>query len=244
MAKKTRTPPPPRRVQSPRRRQDERTPEDRRKLLLLVAFGALGLLALGAVVALLALTSGGGGDEGDSASVASAMRAAGCTYTTAKAKPFESDSMHVPAPDTKVTWNTYPPAAGPHFGATAIWGFYEEPVDPINIIHNAEHGGVILWWGPDTPQAEVDKLRAFYNASPESMLGTPVETIGGKSLGSKVAITAWTGELQTYGRNGEWGTGHVAVCERFDEDAFETFRDELRGKGPEGVPVSQNQPGT
>jgi hypothetical protein len=76
------------------------------------------------------------------------------------------------------------------------------------------------------------------------MLGTPVGTINGKSLGSKIAITAWTGDPETYTEEGDYGTGHVAVCPRFDEEAFTTFRDAFRGKGPERIAVSMNQPGT
>src|SRR5215211_801175 len=193
MAKKRRTPPPPRRVQAPRRREDERSPEDRRKLLLLVAFAALGVVALAAVIAVLALTGGGGGGgEVDATAVRAAMRAAGCTYTEAKAKSLPSGAVHVATIDTKVQWNTYPPAAGPHYGQTAVWGFYDEAAESIRIVHNEEHGGVILWWGPDTPSSGVAKLRSFYNESSESMLGTPIGTIDGKSLGSKVAITACT----------------------------------------------------
>jgi uncharacterized protein DUF3105 len=245
MAKKPRTPPPPRRVQAPKKREEHRSPEDRRKVLLLVAFAALGLVALAAVVAVLALTGGGGdGSDAGSSDVRAAMTAAGCTYTDAKAKPLASGGVHVATINTPVKWNTYPPAAGPHYGQTAVWGFYEQAAEPIRIVHNEEHGGVILWWGPQTPADEVSKLRAFYNESPQAMLGTPVGTIDGKSLGSKIAITAWSGDPDTYTENDDYGTGHVAVCQKFDEQAFTTFRDAFRGKGPEGVAVSMNQPGT
>jgi len=244
MAKKPRTPPPPRGVQAPRKREEQRSEEDRRKMLMLVAFGALGLIALAAVIALLALTGGGDGGTTDASGVRSAMEEAGCTYTEKPAKPLPSGGVHVPTIETTVNWDTYPPAAGGHYGETAVWGFYEEPAEPIRIVHNEEHGGVVLWWGPDTSPDEIAKLRDFYNESPDGMLGTPVGTIAGKSLGSKVAITAWTGDPATYTEKGDYGTGHVATCERFEKSAFEKFRDAFRGKGPESVAVSQNQPGT
>src|SRR5215208_448708 len=190
MAKKPRTPPPPRGVQAPRRREEHRSPEDRRKLLLMLAFAALGLIALAAVVGVLALTGGGGnGGDVDAAAVRSAMQEAGCTYTETPAKPLASGGVHTATIDTPVKWDTYPPAAGPHYGQTAIWGFYTDPAEPIRIVHNEEHGGVVLWWGPQTSAAEIAKLRSFYNESVDSMLGTPIGTIDGKSLGSKVAIT-------------------------------------------------------
>lgn len=210
---------------------------------MLVAFGASGLVALAAVIAVIALTTGGGGTV-DATAVRAAMQAASCTYTEAPAKPLATGGVHVATIDTPVKWNTYPPAAGPHYGQTAVWGFYDEAAEPIRIVHNEEHGGVILWWGPETPASEVDKLRSFYNESPDAMLGTPVGTIDGKSLGSKIAITAWNGDPETYTENDNYGTGHVAICPIFNESAFTKFRDAFRGKGPEPVDVSQNQPGT
>jgi hypothetical protein len=243
MAKKSRTPPPPRRpVQAPRRRETRLSPEERRKKLLLVAFAGLGLVGLAVVIAVIALTGGSDGKSGDE-SVAAAMRQAGCTFRSVAAEPYKDDAIHVPTETTKVTWNTYPPAAGPHFGEWAVWGFYTDPVDPIRVVHNEEHGGVVLWWGEQTPQSQIAELRDFYNEDPESMFGTPIGTIGGKSLGSKVAITAWTGDPSKYGQNGDWGIGNVAVCPRFDESAFKKFRDAYRGRSPEGVDPSQNQPG-
>ncbi len=97
--------------------------------------------------------------------------------------------------------------------------------------------------GQKTPSSEVDKINAFYNSSPNSMVGTPAEPVAGKSLGSKVAISAWTGDPAKYGRKGYYGIGHLAVCPTFDEGAFKKFRDAYRGKGPEGVPTSANDPG-
>jgi hypothetical protein len=205
---------------------------------------ALGIVGLAAVAALLYVTR----DTGDSstagsASVASPMRAAGCTYEDSKIPPPGKGGTHIPSLATPVTWSTYPPSGGRHYGVWAVWGFYDEPVDPKQVVHNEEHGGTILWWGPQTPKAEVEKMRAFYNESPNSMFGTEIGTIKGKSLGSKVAITAWTGEVAKYNIKGYYGFGHAAVCPTFDEAAFKKFRDAYRGKGPEGVPTTANEPG-
>jgi hypothetical protein len=231
VAKKTRTPPPPRRpVQSPQRRasKTERTPQDRRRMMLLVLFAASGIIALGVVIAVIMLVGGGGGSSSGE-SVASEMRAAGCTVQTAAAK----SRKHVTSLDAKIKYNTDPPSNGSHYITPAIWDFYPTPANPIQVVHNEEHGGVILWWGDKVPASTVDKLRAFYSSSPDGMLGTPLA-----SLGNKVAITAWTAP------QGENGEGHAAVCPTFDEKAFEAFRDAYRGKGPERFPVDSLTPGT
>jgi hypothetical protein len=98
---------------------------------------------------------------------------------------------------------------------------------------------VILWWGDKVPNSTIDQLEAFYREVPNSMLGTPYP-----KLGNKIAISAWTGDPANYGRNGDYGTGHIAICPTFDEGAFKTFRDAFRGQGPEGIPESSNTPGS
>lgn len=208
-------------------------------------FAAAGLVGLAAVIVVIVLTSRGGGGKAGASGVAAAMTSAGCTYEeVAIPKPPKGETTHIPTLATPVTWNTYPPAGGEHYGQPAVWGFYTESVDPKQVVHNEEHGGVVIWWGPKTPKSEIDKLQAFYTASPLSMFGTPIGTIKGKSLGSKVALTAWTGDPKTYQQKGNYGIGHVAICPTFNESAFKKFRDAFRGKGPEGVPASANTPGS
>jgi Protein of unknown function (DUF3105) len=251
VAKKSRTPPPPRRVQAPQKRHGKhgRDPDQRRRLLLAL-FAVSGLVALGIVIAVIVFTGGSSSSSTSSTAslegsqkVAAAMRSAGCTYLDkAGPKPPKGSAQHIATLADKVDWNTYPPAAGQHYPEWAVWGFYRDPVNPKQVVHNEEHGGAVLWWGPQTPAATVDKLQAFYQESPNSMFGTPIGTLNGKSLGSKVAFTAWTGSPETYQR-ANWGFEHVAVCPTFDESAFKVFRDAYRGKGPEGIPTSANNPG-
>lgn len=71
------------------------------------------------------------------------------------------------------------------------------------------------------------------------MVGTPIA-----GLGNKVAISAWTGDPSKYYQNGYYGIGHLAICPQFNEKAFTAFRDAYRGHGPEGIPLSSDQPGT
>ena len=235
-------------MQAPKRRVEKHDDTaDRRRLLPLVAFAALGVVALAAVVALLALTgksnkSTGKGIQKDPA-IASTMGAAGCSYLDTPApKPPKGQQQHIATLADKVDWNTFPPAGGQHYGFWAVWGFYTDPVNPKQVVHNEEHGGVVLWWGPKVPKSEVEQLRSFYNSSPNSMFGTPLRTLNGRNLGSKIAVSAWTGDPRTY-QVSNWGYEHLAVCPRFDRHAFTVFRNAYRGHGPEGIPTSLNNPG-
>jgi hypothetical protein len=235
LADKPKTPPPPRKVQAPKKRSSTTGSGDRKLPLIAILVAAGALIAI-AAVAFVAMGGSGGTDD---TSVKNAMLVAGCTFKTAPAKAYKGGQIHVPE-GTKITYTTYPPSGGPHYGTPAIWDFYTDPVEPRLLVHNQEHGGVILWWGTDVPESTVAKLRAFYDDSPVSMVGTPLA-----SLGKKVAITAWTGDSARYGSDANYyGDGHAAVCPTFDEQAFKTFRDAYRGKGPEGIPMDTNQPGT
>jgi hypothetical protein len=145
---------------------------------------------------------------------------------------------------TNGLWATFPPSGGAHYGLWAVWGFYTDPLNPRQVVHNEEHGGVVIWWGPKVPATTVSRLQAFYNEQPVGMMGTPlVQPIGGKTLGDKVALTAWTGNPADYYRNGYYGAVHVAICPHFNQKAFTTFRDAYRGHGPEGIPLSNDKPG-
>ncbi len=237
MAKKSKTPTPPRPQQRPGSNEAAR-----RQRLLFYGAGLSGLVILAIVVVAIALAGGGGGSS--SADVAGAMKTAGCTFKSVEAFVPKGESNHIQSLTLDMTkrWNTFPPSNGQHYPQAAIWDFYTEAVNPRRVVHNLEHGGVVLWWGPDTPSAQVEALGAFYRDDPVSMLGTPID-----GLGSKVAISAWTGDPSRYMRDGYYGEGHLGTCPRFDDavkKAFTAFRDAYRGKGPEGVPASANQPGS
>lgn len=237
--KKPKTPPPPRRVQAPAQRKDtrQRSSADRQRLTLYALAGA-GVVALIAVVAFIAL--GNKSSTPSDTKVAAAMTSAGCTFKTVKAY-VPGGITHVVSLTKKFPWNTTPPSNGQHYPYWAVWGFYTTAVNPRRVVHNEEHGGVILWWGPKVPKSTVSKLAALYNESPVGMFGTPFS-----ELGSKVAISAWTGNPATYQRNGDFGKGHLAICPKYTpaaEAAFVTFRDTFRGHGPEGIPLSSDEPG-
>ena len=199
---------------------------DKRARWLLIAFAASGIVGLAAVAAVIALGSSGG--TANAADVPAAMKAAGCTFKTVKATGRE----HVSSLDAKIKYNTSPPSNGNHYISPASWGFYESAAIPIQVVHNEEHGGVIIWWGDKVPRSTVDELHDFYSSSPDAMLGTPYPR-----LGDKIALTAWTAP------SGGMGHGRIAVCGAYDATAFKAFRDAFRGKGPERYPIDTMTPG-
>ena len=205
---------------------------------VLYGVAGLGIVALVIVVIVVAF---GGGSANAAKNVVPLMSTAGCTYKTVTAYVPPGQGVHVASLTKKFPWNTDPPSNGQHYPIWAVWGFYTEPVNPRMVVHNEEHGGVILWWGTKVPSSTVDRLRAFYDEESDGSFGTPYP-----KLGSKIAISAWTGDPTRYGRNGYYGQGHLAICTRYDDatkKAFEAFRKAFRGKGPEGIPLSADKAG-
>ena len=203
-----------------------------------------GVAVVTVVAIVLAVVLSGGKSTPNDKSVAKALAAANCTFESVKplppTHPKSPSGYHADSPKltSKVKWATDPPSGGGHYPLWAVWGFYTEPVNPRQVVHNEEHGGVIIWWGSKVPKSEVDKLAAFYESSPDAMFGTPYP-----KLGDKIALTAWTGDPARYYKNGYYGVGKLAICPAYNEKAFTTFRDAYRGKGPEGIPLSADEPG-
>ena len=229
---------PPRNVQAPRRR-DTKSSNPLAEVPRWVWFVTVGVIA-GVVLIGFILASGG-----SSTDAKAALLAAGCTYKDVKPLPPKKDptNYHADVPTlstpTKGLWSTSPPSAGAHYGLWAVWGFYRTPVNPRQVVHNEEHGAVVIWWGNKVPKSTVDQLESFYNQQPDGVFGTPYP-----ALGDKIALTAWTGNPADYYRNGNFGMGHIAVCSKFDQKAFDAFRSAYRGKGPEGIPLSADEPGS
>ena len=205
---------------------------------MLYGAAGLGIVALIAVVLFVTL---GGNSTASAKNIPPLMKTAGCTYKTVNAYVPPGQGVHVNSLTKKFPWNTDPPSNGQHYPAWAVWGFYTQPVNPRMVVHNEEHGGVILWWGSKVPTSTVDKLHDFYDEQPDGSFGTPYP-----KLGSKIAISAWTGDTARYTQNGYYGQGHLAICPGYDDatkKAFEAFRKAYRGHGPEGIPLSFDKPG-
>jgi hypothetical protein len=225
VAKKVRTPPPRPRQQGPKRRDSRRPggPGSFRPLGLNQR-GLLAGIGVGVVVAVIILvvvfTRGGGSKPALTSSGIKLLASAGCSY---RSYPSEGRG-HVTSLSAKVKYKTFPPTSGTHYYLPAIWNRYTTPLALVQEVHNLEHGGVIIQYGDEVPQATVEELVAFYDSSPNGMLLAPLP-----KLGKKIALTAWT---------------RLATCTGFNEKAFAAFRDAFRGHGPEPFPVSQLTPGS
>ena len=179
----------------------------------------LGLIAAIVVIALaagLGIALGGGGGASDSA-----LSVGGCVAQTFP----DLGRKHATQLPKDFKYNSFPPTSGTHYPTPAIWNIYDEPVRQMLLVHNLEHGGIVVQYGDKVPAETVQQITDWYgNSDKAGILVAPLP-----ALGDKVAFTAWT---------------HLATCPGFDENAIGAFMDAYRFKGPERFPVNAMQPGT
>lgn len=227
MPRKARTPPPPRRpVQAPRVRTGGRSQNVSLRRWLLPLGAAL--VALAALAGALAFTVfDGGGDD--------AAAAGDCTTQTFPAQAAE----HVEAPRQGFEYNSFPPTSGPHHPVPAPFGVYDEPVEQFRLVHNLEHGGLVIQYGDRVPREEVDELLEWYRDDPNGIVIAPLP-----ALRNKIALAAWVLDPDEARQNPRAeGEGVLRLCSRFDADAFDEFADDYAFQGPEAFPREQLTPG-
>jgi len=226
--KKSRVPTPPkgtakRPVQAPKAYKAPRDPRRTR-----IAF-----IALAAVIALIAagvglgmVLSGGGSNAIESSQV--------CDLQT-----FDAVGRnHVQKRPPLTTYNSTPPTSGPHFGqprAPLIWNAYDEPLDQVALVHNLEHGGMVVQYGSGVSPATVQRLRTWYGEDPNGLVLAPLPPATEErepTLADQIAVTSWT---------------HLMTCNGFDETALDEFKDQYRGPqgdAPEKFELETLQPGS
>ena len=82
-------------------------------------------------------------------------------------------------------YNSFPPSSGPHYQQPAPWGIYEDPIKQTILVHNLEHGGIVVQYG-DVSEDTLKDIQAFYQDDPYGLVVSPY-----KRLGKKIALTAW-----------------------------------------------------
>ena len=192
--------------------------DERRQRRIVYAAGASGIIGL-VVVLLVFVVFGGSSSSGQPKGLTQAFAQCGGSLHT---YPSEGRG-HVFNLKDKVRYKTFPPTSGKHYAVPAIFDQYDQPVKETQLVHNLEHGAVVIQYGNRVSRADVAKISDFYRSDPTALVVAPLP-----GLGKKMALTAWT---------------HLGTCRRFSESAFKGFRDTYRYHGPEHFPASALQPG-
>lgn len=114
-------------------------------------------------------------------------------------------------------YSSLPAASGPHWGTPAAWGAYSTPQNESQVIHNMEHGGLIIWYDPEIlDDAQIAELTSYVDGQVASGISGRFKFIvspwgGIEELGNAVAVTTWR---------------RVLPLAEFDMEAIRAFADE------------------
>jgi len=144
-----------------------------------------------------------------------------------------TDNQHIDPGTPHEPYNSNPPTNGPHWGvgdlAPVATGFYDTPQEPEAVIHNLEHGQIVLYFDPAAPQQVKDDLEAVVDKEPATTVATPIEGLEDHNF----YMTAWN-KLPDEDKE-SFGTGYLQGCELVSEEVIDEFRTEHQGKSPEPI---------
>jgi hypothetical protein len=139
---------------------------------------------------------------------------------------FQRDEgrRHV-AVGTFPTYQSVPPTSGNHWSSPspqcpAPWGVYSTPVQEPCVVHNLEHGGIVIWYqqgklSDDQVQQLANFVRTQVSTPQFKFILTPYS---GKDFGHPIAVTAW-----------DW----LLYLDDVNTDAIRSFANEHYERSPE-----------
>ncbi|MBO2521810.1 MAG: hypothetical protein CW345_08415 [Firmicutes bacterium] len=123
---------------------------------------------------------------------------------------------HVPT-GQRVAYKTDPPNSGPHYAQWAPPGFYERPLPDELLVHNLEHGHIIIHYRPDALTPEIEqKILALTRAWTHQWAA--VLAVPRPGMEHPFVLAAWR---------------HLLRLDAYDDELVHLFVDAFIGRGPE-----------
>lgn len=101
---------------------------------------------------------------------------------------------HLAAGDPVPEYNSSPATSGPHAPTPAACGIYTEELSDVVLVHNLEHGTVVIQYRPELSESDLAELEEFARSKTSHVLLAPRE-----DLPSDVVVTGWSRMLQLDG---------------------------------------------
>ena len=134
-------------------------------------------------------------------------------------------AQHIEIDEQHETYNSNPPTSGPHYVEPAQAGFYDEALPDEQLVHNLEHGYVVIWYnctGLEATACESFKTQIRSVMDQAGTVGlsssTKLIAVPRLSLPGPIAATTW---------------GRLYQPEAFYPDELVIFMKEFRNKAPE-----------
>lgn len=119
------------------------------------------------------------------------------------------------------------PTSGIHSPHDLKFGFYTEKPPIEKLVHNLEHGDIIIYYKPDAGTTVIDQIKTLthYKKAGSGVLGVPNPDIPSDK---QLVVNAWTKTME---------------LTSFDEQQIGTFIYQYINKGPEVIPPEVRQNG-
>lgn len=98
---------------------------------------------------------------------------------------------HLAQGDPVPVYNSSPATSGPHSPAPATCGIYTEELPDVTLVHNLEHGTIVIQYQEDLAEADVPALQGFARSKTSHILLAPRA-----DLANPVVLTAWNRMLR------------------------------------------------
>jgi hypothetical protein len=131
-------------------------------------------------------------------------------------------------------YSSLPATSGPHWNGPANWGVYSTPQIETQLIHNLEHGGVVIWYDPERVGADdLDTLTQYVNSQVASGISGRFKFIlspwgGQDALPAPIVVTAWRYLL-------ELDTADTSAIDEFTRAHYALSPEPNGGPGPPGT---------
>jgi hypothetical protein len=128
-----------------------------------------------------------------------------------------ADRSHIPVGSPRPDYNSDPPTSGPHYAEPASWGVYEEVLLDEQLVHNLEHGEIVVYYRPDlVDETVMEQFRTIQRSFPRKSLFVPRP-----QARTAIVLTSW---------------GYLLELDEFDEQAVREFIRRNKNRAPEFFP--------
>ena len=154
-------------------------------------FGGIGLFF---IISVIAPALGGPPEEPEDETAAPAESSSSLLEGELYFQAVAIDSReHIPVGQAARSYSSNPPTSGPHWNAGGVaptpWGIKSGVVPDEALVHNLEHGGIVIHYQSTAPQNSIDQLVSFVQDQsnyPEGYILAPRE-----GLPSTITLSAW-----------------------------------------------------
>lgn len=131
----------------------------------------------------------------------------------------DQGTTHIKEGETHPPYNSNPPTSGWHYDNPIEWGVYKNELVQERLVHNLEHGGVVIQYKPTLAPAIIAKLEELKKSKFEcKLVVAPFD-----KLDKNIAITSWR---------------RMYKSDNFDEPTVKKFIEQYHDRAPESVPCS------